>query len=48
MIIPYPRKCFMMDNEARIIHAALNRIIVGRVFTVEDQISATLDAKAKM
>jgi hypothetical protein len=38
----------MIDAVARIIHATLNRIIVGKVFTVDDQIKATLDAIAKM
>jgi hypothetical protein len=38
----------MIDAVARITHATLKRMIVGKVFTVDDQISATLDAIAKM
>ena len=37
-----------MDNTASTVHATLKRIIVGRVFAVDDQIRATLEAIAKM
>jgi hypothetical protein len=33
---------------ARIVHRILNQIIVGKVFTVADQISARLDTNANM
>ena len=41
-------KYFNIDKVARIDQSMLNQIIVGRVFTVEDQISAKLDTNANM
>jgi hypothetical protein len=37
-----------MERLAKITHITLKRMIVGRVFSVEDQISARLDRMAKM
>jgi hypothetical protein len=37
-----------MAKVARIDHPILNRIMVGNVFTVEDQIKAKLDTKANI
>jgi hypothetical protein len=44
--LDYYQKCLTREAVARTIHATLNRMMVGRVFTVEDQIKATLDAMA--
>ena len=41
------QKCFRIDNTARTVHATLKRMIVGSVFSVDDQIRAMLDATAK-
>ena len=38
------QKCLMMERLARITHATLKRMMVGRVFSVDDQIKARLDA----
>jgi hypothetical protein len=43
----YP-KCLANDKIARRLHRRLNQIMVGKVLTVEDQIKATLDIRAKM
>lgn len=41
-------KCFAIDKIASKDHKILNQIIVGRVFTVDDQISARLEIKANI
>jgi hypothetical protein len=41
-------KCLAIDRDARIHHRMLNQIIVGSVFTVEDQIKAKLEIRANM
>jgi hypothetical protein len=39
-------KCFAIDKIASKDHNILNQIIVGKVFTVDDQINARLDTNA--
>ena len=41
-------KCLIIAAVARIVHATLNKIIVGRVFLVDVQIRLRLEAIAKM
>lgn len=41
-------KCFTIAVDANTTQATLKRMMVGRVFTVDDQINAMLDAIAKM
>lgn len=41
-------KCLSIDKTANRLHSKLNQIIVGKVFTVEDQIKAKLEIRAKM
>ena len=47
-VILFYTKCLTMDAVARIAHATLNRMMVGSVLTVDDQMSAMLDMTAKM
>jgi len=41
-------KCLRIARVAKHTHKILNQIIVGKVFTVDDQISARLDTRAKI
>jgi len=41
-------KCLVIAVTARTVHTALKRMIVGSVFTVDDQIKARLEARAKI
>jgi hypothetical protein len=41
-------KCFIIEAVAKITQATLNRMMVGKVFLVDDQISAVLEIMAKM
>jgi hypothetical protein len=42
------QKCLRIERLAKITHATLKRMIVGRVFSVDDQIRAMLEAMAKI
>lgn len=44
----YYQKCFNIAVVAKSTQTTLNKIIVGRVFTVDDHIKARLDNKAKI
>lgn len=41
-------KCFAIDKIASADHNILNQIIVGKVFTVDDQINERLETNAKI
>jgi hypothetical protein len=50
LIAPYSikLKCFKIASAASIDHPILNQIMVGKVLTVDDQIKAKLEIKAKI